>query len=142
MLHGIIWFRPPMFHTEVPGNTSCIQPNLPTLTIGMLSVSMFWSVEMGYTSPYLLSLGLLKSTMATVFAAGPLSRLVVQLLVGALADSLTLRIRKRRPYMLLGTAICVVAMLLLGFTRGVTAVFTGWDNTVVSLSLQSPPFRV
>ena len=97
---------------------------------------------MGYASPYLLSLGLSKSAMAAVFAAGPLSGLVVQPLVGALADSSTSRFGRRRPYMLLGTAICVVAMLLLGFTRDVAAVFTGWDNTAVSLSLQSPPFRV
>jgi solute carrier family 45 protein 1/2/4 len=106
----------------------------------MLGVSVFWSVEMGYASPYLLSLGLSKSSMAAVFLAGPLSGLVVQPLMGALADNSTSRFGRRRPYMLLGTGICVVAMLLLGFTRGVAAVFTGWDNTAVSLSVQNPPF--
>jgi solute carrier family 45, member 1/2/4 len=116
--------------------------HLPTLTIGMLGMSMFWSVEMSYASPYLLSLGLSKSSMAAVFVAGPLSGLVVQPLMGALADNSTSRFGRRRPYMLLGTSVCVVAMLLLGFTKGVAAVFTGWNNTVVSLSLQSPPFRV
>lgn len=116
--------------------------HLPTLTIGMLGVSMFWSVEMGYASPYLLSLGLTKSSMAAVFVAGPLSGLVVQPLMGALADNSTSPFGRRRPYMLLGTAICVVAMLLLGFTRGFAAVFTGWDNPAVSLLWQSPSFRV
>ena len=116
--------------------------HLPTLTVGMLGVSIFWSVEMGYASPYLLSLGLSKSSMAAVFAAGPLSGLVVQPLMGALADNSTSRFGRRRPYMLLGTGICVAAMLLLGFTKGVAAIFTGWDNTAVSLSLQGPPFQV
>jgi solute carrier family 45, member 1/2/4 len=116
--------------------------HLPTLTVGMLGVSMFWSVEMGYASPYLLSLGLSKSSMAAVFVAGPLSGLVVQPLMGAFADNSTSRFGRRRPYMLVGTGICVVAMLLLGFTRGVAAVFTGWDNAMVSLSLKRPGFRV
>jgi solute carrier family 45 protein 1/2/4 len=44
--------------------------------------------------------------------------------------------------MLLGTGICVIAMLLLGFTRNVAAIFTGWDNTAVSLPLQSSSLRV
>ena len=73
----------------------------PTITIGMLGVSILWSVEMSYgvwalavdyankfyahdvsASPYLLSLGLSKSSMAGVFVAGPLSGLIVQPLIG------------------------------------------------------------
>lgn len=30
--------------------------------------------------------------------------------------------------MLFGTVICVFAMLLLGYTRGIAAVFTGWNS--------------
>jgi len=86
----------------------------------------------GAASPYLLSLGLSKSSMAVVFVAGPLSGLIVQPLIGVLADNSTSRFGRRRPYMLLGTIICVFAMLLLGFTRPVASVFTGWDNDSVS----------
>ncbi|KAF9463203.1 major facilitator superfamily domain-containing protein [Collybia nuda] len=102
--------------------------HLPTLTIGMLGVQIFWSVEMGYASPYLLSLGLSKSSMSLVFLAGPLSGLIMQPLIGVLADNSTSRFGRRRPYMLLGTMICVFAMLLLGYTRGIAAIFTGWNN--------------
>jgi solute carrier family 45 protein 1/2/4 len=86
---------------------------------------------MGYASPYLLSLGLSKSSMSLVFLAGPLSGLVMQPLIGVLADSNTSRFGRRRPYLLLGTAICVFGMLLLGYTRAIAAVFTGWDNSQV-----------
>ena len=71
---------------------------LPTITIGMLGVQILWSVEMSYgvcganddffgandvsASPYLLSLGLSKSSMAVVFVAGPLSGLIMQPLIG------------------------------------------------------------
>jgi solute carrier family 45 protein 1/2/4 len=71
-----------------------------TLSIGLIGLQVFWSVEMSYgacyacaprtvvdeartASPYLLSLGLTKSHMALVFLAGPLSGLIVQPLVGA-----------------------------------------------------------
>ncbi|KAJ7260550.1 MFS general substrate transporter [Mycena rebaudengoi] len=83
--------------------------HLPTLTIGLLGVQIFWSVEMAYASPYLLSLGLSSSHVALVFLAGPLSGLVVQPLIGALADSSTSRWGRRRPYMLGGCLVWRVA---------------------------------
>ncbi|KIL68411.1 hypothetical protein M378DRAFT_120453 [Amanita muscaria Koide BX008] len=118
-------------HQKFKGVSRILGPawaHLPALTIGFLGVQIFWSVEMSYASPYLLSLGLSKSSMAIVFLAGPLSGLIMQPLIGVLADNSTSRFGRRRPYMLLGTAICIVAMLLLGFTRPVASVFTGSDN--------------
>ncbi|KAJ6597801.1 MFS general substrate transporter [Mycena vulgaris] len=98
--------------------------HLPTLTVGLLGVQIFWSVEMSYASPYLLSLGLSTSHVALVFLAGPFSGLVVQPLVGAFADTSTSRWGRRRPYILAGCMICVVGMLLLGYTKAVAGVFT------------------
>ncbi|KZT01574.1 MFS general substrate transporter [Laetiporus sulphureus 93-53] len=97
---------------------------LPALTVGLLGVQVFWSIEMSYGTPYLISLGLSKSAVATVFLAGPLSGLVVQPLIGVLADNSKSRFGRRRPYMLAGTCICVTAMLLLGFTRPFATLFT------------------
>lgn len=101
---------------------------LPTLTIGLLGVQVFWSIEMSYGTPYLRSLGLSKSAVATVFLAGPVSGLIVQPLIGVLADNSKSRFGRRRPYMLAGTCICVVAMLLLGFTRPFASLFTPSDS--------------
>ncbi|KAH6910824.1 sucrose transporter, partial [Coprinopsis sp. MPI-PUGE-AT-0042] len=98
--------------------------HLPTLTVGLLGVQVFWSVEMSYASPYLLSLGLTKSSMAIVFLAGPLSGLIMQPLIGVLADNSTSRFGRRRPYIMVGTVLCMIGMLLLGFTRPVASLFT------------------
>ncbi|CAK5281837.1 unnamed protein product [Mycena citricolor] len=98
--------------------------HLITLTIGLLGVQVFWSVEMSYGSPYLISLGFSTSHVALVFLAGPFSGLVVQPLVGAYADTSTSRFGRRRPYILVGCLLCVVGMLLLGYTRGVAGLFT------------------
>lgn len=96
---------------------------LPLITVVFFGVQIFWSVEMSYASPYLLSLGLSKSNMAIVFVAGPLSGLVMQPLIGILADGSTSRWGRRRPYMLGGSLVCIAAMLLLGWTKEVAAWF-------------------
>lgn len=57
---------------------------------------------------------------------------------GVLADKCTSRFGRRRPYMMLGTLLCMSGMLLLGFTRGVASIFTGWDNDAVRVQLYSP----
>jgi solute carrier family 45 protein 1/2/4 len=89
-----------------------------------------------------------KSKMAIVFVAGPVSGLLMQPLIGAprpkkslfsaltssqgiLADNCTSRFGRRRPYMMLGTIVCIFAMILLGFTRWFASIFTGWDNNSV-----------
>ncbi|KAI0316041.1 MFS general substrate transporter [Amylostereum chailletii] len=101
----------------------------PILTIGLVGVQVMWSVEMSYASPYLVSLGLSKSLMAVVFVAGPVSGLVVQPLIGVLADRSKSRFGRRRPYILAGVTLCTVAFLLLGFTRQFASIFTSTGSS-------------
>ncbi|EIW74070.1 MFS general substrate transporter [Coniophora puteana RWD-64-598 SS2] len=111
---------------------------LPAITIGLLGVQLSWSVEMSYASPYLLSLGLSKSWMAIVFIAGPLSGLIVQPLIGVVADYSKSSFGRRRPFIVCATLICSFALLLLGFTRHVAALFTSWrshSNDVLTIWL-------
>ncbi|KAJ7253134.1 hypothetical protein C8J57DRAFT_1076926, partial [Mycena rebaudengoi] len=103
-----------------------------------LGVQIFWSVEMAYASPYLVSLGLSSSRTRSLGDSG----LVMQLLIGALADSSTSHWGRRRPYMLGGRLVCVLGMLLLGYTRAVAATVTTWgspanDRLTVALSVLS-----
>jgi len=62
--------------------------------------------------------------MAVVFLAGPLSGLVVQPLIGVMADSCTSQWGRRRPFVLVGSILCVLGMLLLGWTGDFAGVFT------------------
>nr|GAT45812.1 MFS general substrate transporter [Mycena chlorophos] len=98
--------------------------NLVVLTIPLLGVQIFWSVEMAFASPYLISLGLSTSNIAMVFLAGPLSGLVVAPLTGAFADVSTSSWGRRRPYAVVGCLLCVLGMLLLGYTKDVAGWFT------------------
>ncbi|KAJ7718374.1 MFS general substrate transporter [Mycena maculata] len=111
--------------------------HLLTLTLPLLGVQIFWSVEMSYASPYLLSLGLTPSNIALTLLAGPLSGLIVQPLIGALADSSTSRWGRRRPWALGGCMLSAAGMLLLGYTRAVGRVFGGGDGLTVGLAVLS-----
>jgi solute carrier family 45 protein 1/2/4 len=89
--------------------------------------------------------------MSLVFLAGPLAGLVVQPLIGkssplrsfhfhfltppsptgVLADNSKSRFGRRRPYMLGGSIICFLAMLLMGYTRPFASVFARLGTTAV-----------
>jgi solute carrier family 45 protein 1/2/4 len=77
-------------------------------------------------TPYLLNLGLSKSTTSLVWIAGPLSGLIVQPIIGVVADGNTSRWGRRRPFIVAGTAIVAVSLLVLGFTREIVGTVLAW----------------
>jgi solute carrier family 45 protein 1/2/4 len=52
-----------------------------------------------------------------VWIAGPLSGLVVQPVVGVIADESKSKWGRRRPLMVVGSIIVAISLLILGFTR-------------------------
>ncbi|KAI0267318.1 major facilitator superfamily domain-containing protein [Gloeopeniophorella convolvens] len=102
--------------------------HFPAITVGLAGVQVMWSIEMAYASPYLISLGLSKSLMALVFIAGPLAGLIVQPLIGVLADDSKSRFGRRRPFIAAGVAVCASALILLGFTRNFASIITSWGS--------------
>jgi solute carrier family 45, member 1/2/4 len=52
--------------------------DLITLSISMLGAQIVWTTELGYGTPFLLSLGLSEQLTALVWLAGPISGLVAQ----------------------------------------------------------------
>ncbi|KAI5465850.1 major facilitator superfamily domain-containing protein [Mariannaea sp. PMI_226] len=96
---------------------------LLTISIGGLQVA--WSVELSNGSPYLLSLGLSKSLMALVWIAGPLTGTLVQPYVGMLSDNCRLPWGKRKPFMVGGSVVTVISLLLLAWAKEIVAGFLG-----------------
>ena len=78
---------------------------------------------MTYCTPYLLELGLTKSKISLVWVAGPLSGLIMQPIVGVVADRSTSRWGRRRPFMFGGTILVSIFLLLLGWTKEVVRYF-------------------
>ncbi|KAJ7253126.1 hypothetical protein C8J57DRAFT_1722527 [Mycena rebaudengoi] len=103
--------------------------------------SAYWACKYSGASKYLLSLGLSSSHVARV-PHGPALWLVVQPLIGALADSSASCLGRRRLYMPGGCLVSVAGMLLLGYTRVVPATATAWasssnDRLTVTLAVLS-----
>ncbi|KAH7171138.1 major facilitator superfamily domain-containing protein [Dactylonectria macrodidyma] len=98
------------------------------LTFVTIGITFTWGIEMTYCTPYLLDLGLTKSNTSLVWIAGPLSGLIVQPIVGVLADESKSKWGRRRPLMVIGALIAAVSLLMLGFTREIIGWFIHDDE--------------
>ncbi|KAL5612331.1 hypothetical protein BROUX41_000135 [Berkeleyomyces rouxiae] len=122
---------------EVKGSSETMRMVLLSFTtVGIVFV---WGVEMTYCTPYLLNLGLSKSTTSLVWIAGPLSGLIVQPIIGALADESTSKYGRRRPVIVAGSIIVSMALWVLGFTQELV-LFFGYlpsesKNLVIALAI-------
>ncbi|KAH7257129.1 major facilitator superfamily domain-containing protein [Fusarium tricinctum] len=99
----------------IRGNSEAVRMIL--LSFVTIGITFTWGIEMTYCTPYLLNLGLTKSSTSLVWIAGPLSGLVVQPVVGVIADESKSKWGRRRPLMVVGSIIVAISLLILGFTR-------------------------
>ena len=90
-------------------------PVSPSSTLMVFYVSN-WDFRAIDCTPYLLQLGLTKSRTSLVWIAGPLSGLVIQPLIGVIADRSRSKYGRRRPFMIAGSLIVALCLLLLGWT--------------------------
>lgn len=92
-------------------------------------------------TPYLLNLGLTKSNTSLIWIAGPLSGLIVQPIIGVIADENTSRWGRRRPLMMAGAAVVAAGLVLMGFTRELVGLVIAHDEqarrTTIALAVLS-----
>ncbi|WQF78252.1 Putative MFS transporter superfamily [Colletotrichum destructivum] len=105
------------------------------LTFNTLGITFTWGIEMTYCTPYLLNLGLTKSNTSLVWIAGPLSGLLVQPIVGAIADESKSKWGRRRPFIVMGSIIVAFSLLTLGFTKEIVALFVTDKETARVLTI-------
>lgn len=85
---------------------------LVALTIPWLGVQFSWSAEFATQTSYMQSLGLSDSSSALTWVAGPITGFLVQPIVGTFSDRCTSRLGRRRPFIIAGAALTVVAQSL------------------------------
>ena len=68
-----------------------------------------------------------------VWIAGPLSGLIMQPIVGVIADNSTSRWGRRRPFMVWGSIIVGLCLLVLGWTSEIVGFFTQDQKSVSQL---------
>lgn len=89
---------------------------------------------MSYCAPYLLSLGLTKSLMSLVWVVGPMAGLT-QPVVGAIADRSRSRWGRRRPFMVIGSVVVAIALLILGWTKEISTFFFGESDAANTIAI-------
>lgn len=98
------------------------------LTISVAGLQFTWGVEQSYVNIFLISLGMSKSMLSVVWAAGPVSGLLMQPIVGAMSDNSTSRYGRRRPFMIIGTAFVTLGLCLMAWSQDVVGIFGGGDR--------------
>ncbi|CCO30353.1 General alpha-glucoside permease [Rhizoctonia solani AG-1 IB] len=122
----------------MPTNKRVLGPTwvqLPLANLPILGTQFVWSAEMAFVSPYLLELGLTRAHMALVMLAAPFSGLIVQPIIGAIADASTSSWGRRRPFMLGGSVLSILSLMILSYAKEISAWITGGDNHASSLGL-------
>ncbi|KAI8987097.1 major facilitator superfamily domain-containing protein [Pilobolus umbonatus] len=105
------------------------------LTLCLAGLQFTWTVEMAYGTPYLLSLGLSKSHMSLVWIAGPLSGLIMQPVVGIISDECRSKWGRRRPFMVGGSALVVLCLIIIGWTKEIAGLFTIDEDTLTTIAI-------
>lgn len=90
------------------------------LTVVSAGGQLVWCLGFGFGTPYLLSIGLTKSSTSLVWLALPITGIIMQPLVGVMSDLSTSRFR-RRQYILLGLGILVPATLVLSASTAISS---------------------
>lgn len=118
---------------------------LIALTVSMGGSQIAWVVELGYGTPYLLSLGLSPELTSLVWLAGPISGLVAQPLIGAISDASLSRYR-RRWWIVAATILLVVCTFALAYTdplsRALGRLFVGEFDPRLSLYTQKAAISI
>lgn len=82
---------------------------------------MHYGVETSYANMYLLSLGMTKSLLSFVWLAGPLSGLIIQPVIGVMADSSTSKYGRRRPFMVIGSIMVCGSLFTISWAKEIAA---------------------
>lgn len=104
---------------------------LLTIIIGGLQLS--WCTEFSEGTPFLLSLGISKHTLALVWIAGPLSGSLGQPIIGIFSDNCQYRSGRRKPFIIGGCLATTFSLLYLSNSVDIVRLFCskGTDDTTV-----------
>lgn len=99
-------------------------PDLPAvrlfgLTVGLLGLQFCWAVQVGNATRSLLELGLSATLVSYAWLAGPIAGIVVQPLVGTWSDGCRSRLGRRRPFLLAGSGVTILCLLLFAYAQEV-----------------------
>ncbi|KAL6634098.1 hypothetical protein ACP70R_026769 [Stipagrostis hirtigluma subsp. patula] len=78
-----------------------------------------WALQLSLLSPYSQTLGISHSYVSLTWICGPIAGFVVQPIVGYYSDRCTMKMGRRRPFILAGCLIICLSVLLIGFSADI-----------------------
>ncbi|KAL9245501.1 hypothetical protein vseg_019146 [Gypsophila vaccaria] len=78
-------------------------------------VQFGWALQMSLLTPYVRQLGVSHTMSSLVWLCGPMSAIIVQPTVGYLSDRSTSKLGRRKPYIVIGSILICLGVLLIGF---------------------------
>ncbi|MFN8615038.1 MAG: MFS transporter [Vampirovibrionales bacterium] len=94
-------------------NALCTKAHPWRVAIGFLGIQFAWALQMGQVSPLLERLGSQPWLTSLIWAAGPVTGVLVQPIVGALSDATTSWLGRRRPFLILGTVLVALSLMMM-----------------------------
>lgn len=118
------------------------------MSFGFLGIQFGFALQNGNASAILQNFGAHVEELSWFWLVAPLTGMIVQPIIGHYSDRTWNRLGRRKPYFLIGTLICCVALLLLpnsgAFFIGKTALFIGAMFLMLmdaSINVAMEPFR-
>lgn len=108
---------------------------LVALTIIFAGAQFVWTVEMGYGTPYLKSMGLSEASLSLAWLAGPLSGLIMQPVIGSWSDSCRAKLGRRRPFIIAGSLVIIFSLMVIAYGRDLCRLLhlEKWDSETASM---------
>lgn len=109
---------------DLPQPQSLPVPNQNTLTLILsctvaAGVQFGWALQLSLLTPYIQTLGIGHAFSSFIWLCGPITGLVVQPCVGIWSDKCSLKLGRRRPFILAGSLMIAVAVVLIGFSADI-----------------------
>nr|ALI88693.1 sucrose transporter 2 [Phelipanche ramosa] len=104
-------------HSATPKNCSLLTLILScTVAAG---VQFGWALQLSLLTPYIQTLGIGHEFSSFIWLCGPITGLVVQPCVGIWSDKCTSKYGRRRPFILVGSLMISVAVIIIGFSADI-----------------------
>ncbi|KAA8532999.1 hypothetical protein F0562_032884 [Nyssa sinensis] len=101
-----------------PPNHSSVITLILSCTVAA-GVQFGWALQLSLLTPYIQTLGIEHAFSSFIWLCGPITGLVVQPCVGIWSDKCTSKYGRRRPFILVGSLMISVAVIIIGFSADI-----------------------
>lgn len=118
----------------IPASSTRSLANPLLISMGFLGIQFAWSLQMGQMSPLLEQLGSAVWLTSLIWAAGPVTGVLVQPIVGSLSDNHRSALGRRRPFLIVGTLLVALSLVMMPNSGEIGS----WLSNVLGVSSSFP----